>query len=210
MRGGRVVPCFVAVLLLLSLPRYSTVNASERGTELYQAGQYTEAATVLREELNANPDDVSARYYLGLTLLELEDYKGAEEQLKKAAEQKTESAPRLDQIKVALARVYIEQKNYDEARANLDEALELNAENPQIFLYRGVLHVHQENYTAASKDLEKAIEMDPKEPSAHYYAGIAYSKIGRPDRMIDEFQMFLKLAPDAPEARKVRSLLRGI
>ena len=52
--------------------------------------------------------------------------------------------------------------------------------------------------------------MNPENPYAHYYAGLAYNQIKRPDKMLEHFRTFLKLAPEAPEAPKVRALLRGI
>lgn len=181
-----------------------------RGIELYKEKKYSEAAKQLQTAVEAEPANPVARYYLGLSLLELEKYQEAERYFADLEREAEESPPRLDQVKIGLARAQMERKQYDQARKKLDEALELKPDNPEVFLYRGRLNLHLENYGAAAKELDKAIELDPKQPYAHYYAGIAYSNLRRPDRMVNHFQMFLKLAPDAPEAPKVRSLLRGV
>ncbi|MBI2820731.1 MAG: tetratricopeptide repeat protein [Acidobacteria bacterium] len=184
----------------------------DRGIELYQAGQYKDAEQVLQEAVSVAPEDVRARYYLGLALLGRGRNKDAVDEFLRAKEalSELESAPSRDQIEVGLARAYLERKEYEKARESLDEAEALNASNPDVYLYRGKLHVQRGNYIAAVGELEKALELAAEDPYAHYYAGIAYSNIKRPDKMVDHFQMFLKLAPDAPEAAKVRSLLRSV
>jgi tetratricopeptide (TPR) repeat protein len=151
-----------------------------------------------------------AHYYLGLALLQLNDIPGAEEHLKQAEQLAEPSGLKMDDVKVALGRVYLKKGEFDQALTNLDTAAEMNPDNPGVSRYRGEVRVHKGDYAAAVQDLERAIQNTPQDAYAHYYAGLAFGKIGRPDRMADEFQMFLKLAPDAPEAAKVRSLLRGI
>ncbi len=191
---------------------HSTAAAdTQTGIQLYQAGKYKEAAAELGQVVKENPDDRRARYYLGLSLLHQEQYSEAESQFL-AAEKETAagSDPALDQIKVGLARAQMDQKDYDQASASLEAARGVNPNNPDIYVYRGKLELLRESYDAAIEQLQKAIEMDPKSAYAHYYAGMAYSKTRRPDKMVAEFQMFLKLAPNAPEAAKVRSLLKGI
>ena len=41
------------------------------------------------------------------------------------------------------------------------------------------------------------------------YAGLSYNALKRPDKMIDHFQKFMKLAAKAPEADRVQSILRA-
>lgn len=202
--------CAVSVFFLLTASQTCAADVAAKGIELYNAYKYEDAAKELRNALDADPNNPATRYYLGLSLLQLGDYKEAEEQLKKAEETKSDQLPREDQIKVGLARVAFGQKEYDKAQAYLDEAASANADNPDVHLYRGVLALHREDYSGAARELEKAIEMNPEAAYAHYYAGLAYSKLRRPDKMVNEFQMFLRLAPDAPEANKVRSLLRSV
>jgi len=60
----------------------------------------------------------------------------------------------------------------------------------------------------AARDLESFSKSYPDFAYAHYYAGLAYNGMKRPDKMLTHFEMFVKMKPDAPEARKVRSVLR--
>lgn len=202
----------LAAVLCALLPAHSALAAdTQSGVQLYEAGKYKEAASELGKVVQENPGDTRARYYLGLALLQQEQYREAESHFASAEDQLTSgSIPSLDQVKVGLARAQMDQKKYDPAQANLEEAAKINPGNADIHVYRGKLEILRGDNAAAVEHLQKAIEMDPKNAYAHYYAGTAYSKTGRPDKVVSEFQTFLKLAPNAPEAAKVRSLLRGI
>ncbi len=181
-----------------------------KGVGLYEARKYREAAAELRTALEESPGSVAGRYYLGLALMELKEYDAAAEQLRLAGEQPPEEAPRSDQIKAGLAQVYTEQKRFDEAQGLIDEALKENDKSAEAHFALGKLRVHRKDYAGAVTALERAIGLDPGNAYAYYHAGIAYSNMRRPDRMVNVFQVFLKLAPDAPEADRVKSLLRSV
>ena len=95
--------------LLFSLPVVVLAADTQKGIELYEARKYSEAAAELREVVKEAPADLTARYYLGLALLELKEYEPAEEQFKQAEQQRSETRPRVDQIRAGLAQVYTEQ-----------------------------------------------------------------------------------------------------
>jgi len=196
--------------LLIALPGLVFGGDLQKGIQLCEARKYSEAAAELREVVRDEPGNITAKYHLGLALLGLKEYEPAEEQFKQAEAQRTGVTPRTDQIKAGLARVYTEQNRYDEAQRLIDEALKENDKGAEAHFAKGKLGVYRKDYAAAVPALERAIELDPNNAYAHYYAGIAYSNERRPDRMANEFQLFLKLAPDAPEADKVKSLLRSV
>ena len=185
-----------------------------RGIGLYRDGNYKDAAAELRSVASAEPENLRARYYLGLSVLQLGQYKEAESELiaadKMISKEKSDPEPREDQVKVGLARVSIQLKNYTRAGELLDQAQALRSDNPEVHFYSGRLDLERRDYAGAARHLEKAIHLEPGNAYAHYYAGIAYSNLKRPDKMVEQFEMFLKLAPNAPESKKVQSLLKGI
>jgi lipoprotein NlpI len=91
----------------------------------------------------------------------------------------------------------------------LDEAQAVNPDNAEVYYYRGVLAAHRKDYKAAAESLERAVKLEPDHAYAHYHAGLAYNLLKRPDKMLEHFQAFLKLAPDAPEAQKIRTVVRS-
>jgi len=178
----------------------------ERGIDLYHAKKYAEAEQVLAQAVQANNEDARAHEHLGLARLSLGKPDEAYAELSRAED----LAPDSDSVKVGLARVLIEKKDFDKAEAALKKARELNADNADVPLYFGALKVARRNYSEAIQDLNDAISRKPDSAYAHYYAGLAYNGMKRPDKMVESFQTFLKLAPDAPEAERVRSLLRSV
>jgi hypothetical protein len=56
--------------------------------------------------------------------------------------------------------------------------------------------------------LKNVIDKKPEHAYAHYYLGMAYNGLRQPDKMMTEFEMFLRMKPDSPEARKVRAVMR--
>lgn len=184
-----------------------------RGVELYEAKEYSQAAQDLKKTVEESPDNLTARYYLGMALLQMEKDGEAEEQLQAARqllEKRKDLDPKAEQIELAMGRAQMGQKEYTKAREALDKAKELSPESAEVFMYRGKLEVTREDYAAAAKELDTALKLDPRMAYAHYYAGIAAANLKRPDKMVEHFQYFLKLAPGAPEVPKVKSYLRSV
>lgn len=74
----------------------------------------------------------------------------------------------------------------------------------------GLARTRREEWPAAAESLARATDLNPTFAYAHYYAGLAYSHVKRPDLVSKHLEMFLKLAPKAPERSAVTSLLRSI
>ena len=59
----------------------------------------------------------------------------------------------------------------------------------------------------AIANFQKAIKLKPDLAAAHRSLGIAYTKIGQTDKAAKEYETYLKLQPDAPDANQVRQIL---
>ena len=129
------------------------------------------------------------------------------------AQAETEAAqPQQSEVAAAKlneAREVLKAGDTDKAITLLNEAQAADANNAEVYHFRGVAHASKTNFQAAAADLEKAIEIDPANAQSHYYLGIVYSRLGQRDKSINHYQTFLKLAPDSPDAPKVQSLLRA-
>jgi tetratricopeptide (TPR) repeat protein len=199
----------LGILSFLALSQLLPVIAEDklgRAVELYESQKYSEAEAALREVLAEEPGNSRARHTLGLALLGLKNYGEAANELQKAVE----AGPATDTMHVDLAHAYVELKEWDKAEAALRAAEEIKSDNPDIHYYRGRVAAARNDYAAAVAGYEKAIEVNPRHAYAHYYAGIAYNQLKRSDKTVQHFSIFLKLAPDSPEAKKVESLLRAL
>ena len=195
----------IAVLALsLSVPALPAMAQDlETGIRLYKDREFEQAEKSLRMTAEKEPGDVEANFYLALTLVELKKYEEAEPFFTQAMESKHEA-------RVGLAHSYVMREKFDEAKRELDVAAKELPKNAEIPRLRGMILLKANNYDQAAKELTRAVDLDPKDAYAHYYLGMAQSRLRRPDLMVKHFQFFLKLAPDAPEADKVRALLRAL
>lgn len=194
---------FVVPTLALVLGVQAHAADLEEGIRLYQAKEYQQAEVALRKAVEAAPDNPEANYRLGMTLLELKKYEESEACFNKASKAKPEA-------RVGLGRALMERDRYDSALREFDQAARALPKSAEVHRYKGMILLKQEKYAAAAQELTAAVDLDPRDAYAHYYLGMAQSRLRRPDLMVKHFEFFLKLAPDAPEAAKVRSLLRSL
>jgi len=193
----------IALSILFSLVGSATYAADvETGVKQYQDKKYAMAEDTLRAVVAEHAEDAQANHYLGLALMEQKKYAEAEEFLLKA------STPRPD-ARVALAKVYMLQDKLDDALHVIQEAEE-GHKDPDLYLTKGMVLLKQEKAAEAAGAFNKALELDGKNAYAHYYMGMAQNKLKRPDLMINHYELFLQLAPKAPEAARVRALLRSL
>ena len=100
-----------------------------------------------------------------------------------------------------IVRGEVQMRN-DEANILCDSAEPFHAEAVEE-------EMNRKQYQDAARDLEAYSGSHPDFAYAHYYAGMAYNGMKRPDKMLTHFEMFVRMKPEAPEARRVRSVLQS-
>jgi tetratricopeptide (TPR) repeat protein len=202
------------VLLSATLLVPSIFGQTRRGIELFNSGQFQQAEKVLSAAMKANPSDLSAVYYLGLSNLLQKKHNEALALFMKVRRTRDKmdpksrpAAPSEYQIQLAFARTNLEMKHFDEGWKNLDAAGKENPKSPDVFVYRGVYYLDQEKHNEALKELTIAISMDGKNAYAYYYQGMAYFHSGVADKAVNSFKKFIELAPAAPEADEAKRLI---
>lgn len=65
----------------------------------------------------------------------------------------------------------------------------------------------QNRVAEAIANYQKAIKLKPNLPTAHRSLGVAYTRIGQIEKAAKEYETYLKLQPDAPDASQVRQIL---
>ena len=109
-----------------------------------------------------------------------------------------------------LAAARAKQKKYGEVEAPANVAL---AEAPAHVVAAAALGealVLLNRLDDAVARLTSVLTADNNVAYAHYWRGQAYSKKKQTDRMIGDFEAFVRLAPDAPEAASVKQLLAAL
>jgi tetratricopeptide (TPR) repeat protein len=187
----------VACVGLASFPVFA--DDLESGIDAYRKNNFADAVTNLRNATGADDNNARAHAYLAMALLEQGKTAEAEPHAMKA----NEISPSGDS-KVALARLYVEKRDLAKAEEALSEA-----SGEEAAWVRGLMNFHKKDNEAAVRELEQYLGAHPEFAYAHYYAGMAYSGIRRPDKMLTHFEQFLRMKPDAPEARKVQAVMRA-
>ena len=72
----------------------------------------------------------------------------------------------------------------------------------------GVAAFDRGEFAAAAAAFDQCIKAHPGDAYPYYRAGLAYYEINRADLMVNRFESFVRLAPDAPERPEVESILR--
>jgi tetratricopeptide (TPR) repeat protein len=173
--------------------------------KLYDAGRYQEVIRA-SDLTNGEAANASALQYLAAqSYTKLKDTDGARRTYQRLADTGANAwAP------IGKSALQVLDKQLDEALASVDKAVLLTAALPEAHYQRGIVFMFRKEYAGALDAFTKATELDPTFAAAYYYAGLAASRIKRLDLTANNFGMFVKLAPNAPERPEVESILRTV
>jgi tetratricopeptide (TPR) repeat protein len=177
-----------------------------QGIQLYQSGDYEQAEKVLAAAVTQDPNNGQAELYYGMTLVVRKKPKDAEQAFRKA----DALTPSNAKVKAGLAGAMIDQQRLDDASNYLQQAATIDATDADYIYQRGRLSLARRKYQDAANDLDQVISLQPKNAYAYYYDGLAYNGLGKLDQALQKFQIFLQLAPNAPEATRVRALMGNV
>ncbi|MFQ3566478.1 MAG: tetratricopeptide repeat protein [Aggregatilineales bacterium] len=114
------------------------------------------------------------------------------------------NAQRADAL-IALSRDHAAHHRHDEAIAAIDEALQLQPNDPMLYLERGQRIMLIYEWDRALADYNRAIALAPELPEAYYYRALLYASVpeGLDARRaaIADFERYLTLAPEGEFAQ---------
>lgn len=108
-----------------------------------------------------------------------------------------------------LGRALAKQGRYDEAAAQLDQAIGLAPEMPLLYEDLGSVRAYQGRHEDAVGLFEKAIRLDPRQPSAHRKLGEALAAAGRGDEADRHFESYFDRDPVAGRVAEAADHLRA-
>jgi tetratricopeptide (TPR) repeat protein len=74
----------------------------------------------------------------------------------------------------------------------------------------GLAHARRGDMAAAAEAFDRVTQADPRFAYGYYNGGLAYDRLNRTDLAITRLEMFVRLAPDAPERPEVASILQTV
>ncbi len=142
--------------------------------------------------ISLNPDSQFGYLYRGISNLLLANDAKAASDFRQVADGEIDNPS----VLALIGAIYTERQQGEEALEYLDQAIALDASNPEFYSYRAFANTLVEDFAAAEADYTAAINLDPE--NADYYAGRAYiySLMGRSDRLIADLTEALDSAPD--------------
>jgi tetratricopeptide (TPR) repeat protein len=114
------------------------------------------------------------------------------------------------EAKAYLAATLARLKKHEEAEAQAKAVLAENATHPVAVAALGESLVGQQKLDEAVERLSAALKAQADLAYAYYWRGQAFQLKKQVARMVEDYQSFLKLAPEAPEAPALKVLLAGL
>lgn len=194
------------VVLVKKKSQEDVKNQFLLGVQLYQQGQYDLAIESFESVLKENPDFAEGYYNIGMAYLKKGDLDDAMVQMTKAIELK----PDFIKAYFGLGQVYMEKGEREKASEIFQQAVSIAPNEATTYVNLGIFYFTNDEDDMALEALLKAKDIDPSLAQTYYQLGLVYTRKGELDKTIESFEKFLELAPQAPEAATVKTLLEEL
>ncbi len=211
--GRRIIQLSIGMRPKMSLdPAFARVPSEaldlyKKAIEASKKGDNKKAAEHLVKAVTIDPKFGPALTELGGVYLKMGDPSKAAEALELAVK----LAPGDFQTRLNYGIALLQQKKFPEAEEQLLVATEKNpsAATPQMYL--GIALMSQKKLDEAEKELRLSVPSNNIEVApAHKYLGGIYWGQRDYKRAIDEIETYLKLAPKAPDAERMRESIKEL
>ena len=192
----------------LAIEAYARVPASsplkrnaeiQRGLNLDVLERSDEARTYLEKLLGEYPEDYDVATALGNVLRARKQYKEAAEIYSKAIDRIDKPARQHWTVFYFRGISYERAKEWKRAEADLEKALELSPEQPQVLNYLGYSWIDQGmNLDRGTQMVRRAVELRPNDGYIVDSLGWAYYRMGQYDAAAKELERAIELRPEDP------------
>jgi len=179
----------------------------QKATASMRKGENAKAIEQLRGALEFHPDFALALSALGVIYMKEKQPEKAAEVLRAAVKLVPDDYPTL----LTYGRALFDRQQFAEAEEQFRKAAKKNSASPSAQFYLGLTALKRQDLDAAEKALQEAVRLGRDEiPVAHKYLGGIYW--GRKDyqRAADELETYLRLAPDAEDASRLRATVKEL
>ena len=197
---------------------------------LVETGKFDEAAGLMKKAIAKNPKSPALQVNLGMALSGKGDVEGANKAFEEAIKlepsngihlvtyathlarnnKKDEALTKLKQaekisatdagVLASIALEYKSMKDFKTCLAILDKAVGLK-DVAELRIYRGTCKLGLKDLPGATTEFKDAVAKEPNNAVAHYSLGNALADSGKLAEAIGEWETYLKLQPDGPQAK---------
>src|SRR6266404_6287126 len=154
------------------------------GLAYFRSEAYKEALSPLEREVKTHPQNIPARWLLGLSSFMSADYPRSSELLTDVL---ASGSTNVD-LYYAFASSLIKQGKTDLAGQAIQQMTKVTGDSPQLHVLLGQQHYAQGDNARALDEVNAALAVNGRIRQAHYYAGLIYLKLKRLDEAIREFE----------------------
>ena len=111
----------------------------------------------------------------------------------------------------ALGNAQMDAQRFAEAIISYQRALDINPKDVNVRVDMGTCYRGVGQPEKAVEEYRKAMKYDPRHPMAHMNAGVVLAfDLGRRAEAIKEFEKYLELSPNAPNAADIRQEIQKL
>ncbi len=203
----------VLTFILAAVSSAGIAGASEQSMRLYSQGLVDFHANRLHEALRrfdeavaADPGDMYARYYRGVTRGRLNDSAGAIADLRTVAEAHT-----VKQAPLELGVMMVEAGEYEQAIPWLQQAQSVPTLEARASMFLGIAQLRTGSTPAARRNFDRAEQKDPAlRLPARYYRGVAAYQDGKWSDAEQDFEYVAAYDPASDMGREAAAFLQKI
>jgi tetratricopeptide (TPR) repeat protein len=186
---------------ILLIPTVAAAQDAAQVRKLFEAGQYQQAIDTAE-----GGESASALYTAAQSHQKLGESEQARATYDRLAARPEDDAWHF----IGLSGQQLLNDSNDEALASAQQAVSVAGDLAEAHYQLGLVLAKRQDWRGAADAFGKAAQLNPGHAYAQYYGGLMEYRAGRPDRMANHFEQFLKLAPDAPERPEVLQIMRTV
>lgn len=141
---------------------------------------------------------VHVSYYEGIIAYNEGDQSKALTYFEKAASESSGSVG----IHTHIGMIYLQLQDYEKAKKAFHSEIKVDPNSYLAYHGLGYCYLHNHNFEDAIENLLTSIGLIYNYPPNHYYLGVAFYFMNRYQDAANAFEVFIKLAPTNPNARK--------
>ena len=186
---------------LLLFPAVALAQDASQVRRLFEAGQYQQA--IQSADAGASPEALYTAAQSHQKLGASDEARGTYGRL---AERPEDDAWHF----IGLSGQQLLDDQTDAALESAQQAVQMAGHVPEAHYQVGLVLAKRQDWRGAAEAFDRAADLNPANAYAHYYGGLMQYRAGRPDRMANHFEQFLKLAPEAPERPEVLQIMKTV
>lgn len=183
-------------------PSYVTAYAN-RGLSYAMQKDYDEALRDFDRAIALDPGYMQAYYFRAFTHQKAGRFRSAVNDFSTALTMTTDEGETAT-IYYNRGRAYRELRQFDEALADYDQAIDRNPDFTRAYFSRGLLHHERKNVDNAIADYTKTVSLDDRHARAFFNRGLLYRKTGADFRAMKDFEAATDIEPTYARAHANR------